>query len=232
MSTLRGEQALYDLAEAGHGALATPNAVFGLGSDPLAEPPAWLAEPAEVRRRLRAKPAEDGVPGMHWPGVVEFARQCAEVAADVTDEGAAPADVVHRALTLSTALARRLPKPPVALVDTGAFPPAAEVVAEHALECGQSTPDDLHSAGLYVDGSFLLGHWQDRLREQACRLADAVDDPWWTDPDALAGIVDDTRRVLAGYLVTVIEFGAGPMPAPRHRVRHRTGALTRHRAGR
>jgi hypothetical protein len=219
MSVLHGQRGLADLEAAGHGLLTDPSAVFGLGVDTLADPPGWLAVPAEVRHRLAAKPADDGVHGSHWPGVVELARSCAEVAGDVSDAGAAPLVAIHRALTLGTALSRRLPRPPIALVDAAAFPlPVAELV-ETRLSGSGGTGDTPEAAGpvsmeFPIGHTYLLGYWQDRLREQACRLADAIGDRWWTDPDALAGMVDDTRRVLAAYFVTAYELGGQLPPAP------------------
>jgi hypothetical protein len=231
MSLMHGEDALDDLRAAGHGLLTDPGAVFGLTADMFADPPGWLAKPAEVRRRLAAKPTEDGVNPTHWPGIVELARNCVEVADDVSDCGAAPIEAIHRALTLGTALARRLPKPPVALVDAAAFPVPAVELIETGLLRGDAA-DILNapepaSAGLPFGHSYLVGYWQDRLREQACRLADAIGDRWWTDPDALAGVVDDARRVLAAYFVTAYELGAQLPPAPRrpssgHTIRRRT----------
>lgn len=245
MSTVRGEAGFGDLLDAGGGFVTEPAAVFGLGGDMLADPPGWLAEPTEVRRRLAAKPVDDGVDAVHWPGVVELALRCAEVADDVTDEGAAPAQTVHRALTLSTALARRLPKPPIALLDVAAFPaPAADLIeralaqgvaAGTGLDTGLDTELDgdaagysagemdaelavarrLGAAGLGPAPAYLLGYWQDRLREHSCRLADCIEDPLWTDPDALAGLVDDARRLLAAYFATVLELEPWPMPRPR-----------------
>jgi hypothetical protein len=233
MSVLHGQRGLEALRAAGHGLLTDPGAVFGLGADMFADPPDWLAVPAEVRRRLAAKPAEDGVQSTYWPGIVELAGSCVRVAADVRDCGAAPIEEIHRALTLGTALARRLPRPPVALVDVAAFPvPAAELI-EAGLSRVDGSEVEPGSAGPAVTGfpidlTYLLGYWQDRLREQACRLADAIDDRWWTDPDALAGTVDDVRRVLAAYFVTAYELGAPLPPAPR---RHSTGSALRRRAG-
>jgi hypothetical protein len=212
--------------------------VFGLGADRFADPPEWLAVPAEVRRRLAAKPADDGVLASYWPGIVELARCCTQVADDVSDGGTAPVEAIHRALTLGTALARRLPRPPVALVDAAAFPvPAAELI-ETGLT-GSAGWDDRESTrpasmGLPIGHTYLLGYWQDRLRDQACRLADAIGDRWWTDPDALAGMVDDTRQVLAAYFVTAYELGASLPPAPRrlpsgptHRRRARSSSRDR-----
>jgi len=227
MSTLYGERALDDVRAAGHGLLDDPEAVFGLGDDVFAEPPGWLAAPAEIRRRAAAKPTDDGVDATHWPGVAELARRCTKVADDLSDDGAAPAGVVHRALTLSTALARRLPQPPRSLVDVGEFPPPpTELLEDRLARAGTpSTTDDGWPArpgervrtglGVGVGQYYLLGYWQDRLREQACRLADTIDDRWWTDPDALAGLVDDTRRILAAYLVTMLELDRHPLPPPR-----------------
>jgi hypothetical protein len=239
MSTVYGEQGLYDMLAAGHGLVADPVAVFGLGADVFAEPPRWLAVPEEVHRRLAAKPADDGVNRTRWPGIVELARSCAEVSDDVTDSGAAPVEVIHRALTLGTALARRLPRPPVALLDAAAFPPATAELVETTLaqdpspSTRDSQPPERLSAR--IDQSYLLGYWQDLLREQACRLADAIDDRFWTDPDALAGIVDDIRRVLAAYFVTAYALGAEsapplpPRPAVGHLVGRRAGSSPRSR---
>ena len=226
MSTLRGEQGLRDLADAGQGAQTDAAAVFGLGGAAFVEPPAWLRDQAAVRRRLNAKPADDGISATHWPGVVELARQCASVAGTVTDDGSAPAGTVHRALTLSTALARRLPKPPTALLDADAFPAKPDAAEDRLEESDDALRGPVGLGG--ADPSCLLGHWQDRLREETCRLADAVDDRWWTDPDALAGVVDDTRRVLAAYLVTVMRLDALPIPRRPHRVRNVSPGLTRH----
>ena len=239
MSVLYGEDGLDDLRGAGHGMLTDQAAVFGLGADMFADPPGWLADPVEVHRRLAAKPAEDGVKPTHWPGVVELTRCCAAVADDVRDCGAAPIEVIHRALTLSTALSRRLPRPPIALVDAAAFPaPTAELIESGLIR--YAGPDaDLPRpglAGLSIGHTYLLNYWQDRLREQACRLADTIGDRFWTDPDALAGLVDDTRRVLAAYFVTAYELDALPpaRPSPRrlpdgHTVRRRPGAPARTR---
>jgi hypothetical protein len=236
MSVLYGQDGLDDLRGAGHGQLTDPAAVFGLGADMFADPPDWLASGAEVDRRLAAKPAEDGVNPTHWPGVVELARCCADVADDVTDSGAAPVEVIHRALTLSTALSRRLPRPPVALVDAAAFPASAAELVESGLI--RSADRDLPAGpvGLPYGAAYLLNYWQDRLREQACRLADAIGDRYWTDPDALAGVVDDTRRVLAAYFVTAYELGAlpPPLPGPRrppaaHTIQRRAGTAARAR---
>ncbi|MEN3357524.1 MAG: hypothetical protein V7637_1506 [Mycobacteriales bacterium] len=232
MSVLYGQDGLQDVRAAGHGLLTDPAAVFGLGSDMFADPPGWLASRAEVNRRLAAKPAEDGVNPTHWPGVVELARCCGAVADDVSDCGAAPVEVIHRALTLSTALSRRLPHPPVALVDAAAFPASAVDLFESGLIGAEDADAPDGPVGIPVGHTYLLNYWQDRLREQACRLADMIGDQFWTDPDALAGIVDDTRRVLAAYFVTAYELGALP-PAPRrplatHTVRRRA-AVTRFR---
>jgi hypothetical protein len=236
MSVLYGTSGLDDLQAAGHGLLTDPAAVFGLGADMFADPPEWLTVPAEVRRRLAAKPADDGVLASYWPGIVELARCCTQVADDVSDGGTAPVEAIHRALTLGTALARRLPRPPVALVDAAAFPvPAAELIETGLIGSAEGWAsgsaegwasgstggwDDCESTGpasvgLPIGHTYLLGYWQDRLRDQACRLADAIGDRWWTDPDALAGMVDDTRRVLAAYFVTAYELGASLPPAPR-----------------
>jgi hypothetical protein len=113
----------------------------------------------------------------------------------------------------------------VALVDAAAFPASAVDLVESGLigAEGPEAPDG--PVGIPVGHSYLVNYWQDRLRDQACRLADAIGDQFWTDPDALAGIVDDTRRVLASYFVTVYDLGALP-PAPRrppaiHTVRRR-----------
>jgi hypothetical protein len=154
-----------------------------------------------------------------------------EVAGDVSDAGTAPLVAIHRALTLGTALSRRLPCPPIALVDVAAFPlPVAELVETGLSGSGGDTPEATGpiSTEFPIGHTYLLGYWQDRLREQACRLADAIGDRWWTDPDALAGMVDDTRRVLAAYFVTAYELG-GQLPRAPHR--SPSGTPLRRRAG-
>jgi hypothetical protein len=242
MSMLYGDDGLDDLRAAGHGMLTDPVSVFGLGADMFADPPAWLSLPAEVDRRIAAKPAEDGVQATHWPGVVELARCCADVADDVRETGAAPVEVIHRALTLSTALSRRLPRPPIPLVDAAAFPvPTTDLIEDGLIRYAGPAGEPAAALGRPAGAGFPAGHayllnfWQDRLREQACRLAEVIGDRLWTDPDLLAGIVDDTRRILAAYFVTAYELDALPaMPPPRRSAERRSpdaGHTIRRRSG-
>jgi hypothetical protein len=50
---------------------------------------------------------------------------------------------------------------------------------------------------------------RDGLRAVACRLADTVSDRLWTDPDVLAGLVDDARRLLAALAISPLERSGG-----------------------
>ena len=163
-----------EVLAAGHELLRDDAAVFGLSYAAEAAP-AWVEDDGEVGRRICAK-GQDGLGADLWWRVADVARicrrlsRCPRVADDVEE-----LDHVERALATSRSVADQLPWP---LPATCVRPdPLDEPVAV------------LVAAGPRRDLLDVAGH----------RLAAALDDPQWVDPDALAGWVDDAVLALRAY---------------------------------
>ncbi len=162
--------------------------------------PHWLTEPAEVSRRVVRKTSLD--PDVSWR-VVTLLQLCAGL---VTCPAHRAAPLLRDALRASVDLAEHLPDP---------LPP----VAERRYGAAQPAPDP-HTAGQRTN----------HLQHVVVQLAGTLDDPDWTDPDVLAGLVDDAMITLVAYAAAL---GLLNPPRPRSRPRYfRRAHPMRHRTAR
>ncbi len=162
-----------DVLAAGHELLRDDAAVFGLSYAAEAAP-AWVDDDGEVGRRICAK-APDALGAELWWRVAEVARICRRLSRCPRRPEADELHHVEYALRTSLAVADDLPWPlPSACVRPDPLDEPAAVLA---------------AAGPRRDLLDVAGH----------RLAAALDDPQWVDPDALAGWVDDAVLALRAY---------------------------------
>ncbi len=171
----RSNHQLGDALSAGHALLRDDAAVFGF-SHAAEAAPAWIEDDGEVGRRICAK-VRDEIDADVWWRVAEVARLCRRVSGSSTD-GGQRLQQVKLALRASRSVARDLPAPlPLAC----ALP-------------GHASPADEPRAALVV-----AGPRRDLVDSAGHRLAAALDEPGWIDPDALAGWVDDAVLALRAY---------------------------------
>jgi hypothetical protein len=153
-----------------HGLLTSPLAVFGCTPSYANEPvPSWVDDHVEVRRRL-ARKDDSGLGAETWQHVADIAVHCAELLWPRFPEVPVPRDVLGAGLRAATEAAAKLQLPPTAVVP------------------GRPAP-----SGTEADTWWRTAGAIEAVAVQLCR---AIDDPGWTDPDALAGWVTDARAAL------------------------------------
>lgn len=137
-------------------------------------PPAWIADDAEVARRV-VRRRYDVLRGEVWWGVAETVRWCRSLTAPTDASPVTRLSLVICALREAAEVAYLLP-PPLPLQGSG--PPTWEEPVEDLL---------------------LWGPRRDVIDTLAVALCAELDDAEWTCPDRLAGLVEDLRQALRAY---------------------------------
>lgn len=173
------DQNLLHETEQTYGVLWSPLAVFGCTPGYVSDPvPAWILDPVAVRRRLTHKDDSDLGPDV-WNWIAALAAHSAELLRPRATT-LIPTETLDAALTAHAEASRLLRPAPPALLEY-----APDLV-------GPVTVEHLAASA---------------LEAATVRLCDAIDDPQWTDPDALAGHLNDAGRALS--------LIARPTPRPR-----------------
>lgn len=153
-----------------HGLLTDDDAVFG-GGGPVEPPPAWVTCRGDVAQRILRKPPDPYFDSHVWYLLATIAGICRRLDPTATDDDTD--DDTCTALIAAVAAKELLPRPPAS----------------------RRSHDTVASAA----SPRLVWAWLYKLWAATSRLTDAIDDPLWTDPRALAGWVDDAVVALRGY---------------------------------
>jgi hypothetical protein len=164
---------VHEVLAAGHELLRDDAAVFGLSYAAEAAP-AWVEDDGEVGRRICAK-APDALGADLWWRVADIARICRMLSRCSGHQHSDDLRHVEDGLRTSLSVADDLPWP---------------------LPATCTRPDPLDEPVSVIAAA---GPRRDLLDVAGHRLAAALDDPQWVDPDALAGWVDDAVLALRAY---------------------------------